>query len=88
MSHSSILKAAVVGIAHPKWDEQPLALVVLREENKLTTKKEIRKHLVKSFAKWQLPDDIIFVDKIPITSLGKLDKKMIRIDYRDLYTRN
>ena len=51
MSHSSILKAAVFGIAHPKWDEQPLVLVVLREENKLTTKKEIRKHLVKSFAK-------------------------------------
>jgi len=51
MSHFIIFKAAVVGIAHPKWDEQPLVLVVLREENKLTTKKEIRKHLVKSFAK-------------------------------------
>jgi len=88
MSHSSILEAAVVGITHPKWDERPLALIVLREENKLTTKEEIRKHLAKSFAKWQLPDDIMFVDKIPRTSVGKLDKKMIRIEYKDQYTKN
>ena len=88
MSHLSILEAAVVGIPHPKWDERPLALVVLREEKKFTTKEEILKHLAKSFAKWQIPDDIIFVDKIPRTSVGKLDKKTIRIEYRDLYTRN
>ncbi len=88
MSHSNILEAAVVGIFHPKWDERPLALVVLREENKLTSKEEIRKHLAKSFAKWQIPDAIIFVDKIPRTSVGKLDKKRIRIEYGGQYTKN
>ncbi|MHA1822470.1 MAG: long-chain-fatty-acid--CoA ligase [Promethearchaeota archaeon] len=88
MSHPNILEAAVVGISHPKWDERPLALVVLREEHKLTTKEELRKHLAKSFAKWQIPDDIIFVDKISRTSVGKLDKKMIRIEYRGQYTKN
>jgi len=88
MSHPNILEAAVVGISHPKWDERPLALVVLREEHKLTTKEELHKHLAKSFAKWQIPDDIIFVDKISRTSVGKLDKKMIRIEYRGQYTKN
>jgi fatty-acyl-CoA synthase len=87
MSHFSVLEAAVVGIAHPKWDERPLALIVLRKEYKSTTKEEIREHLSKSFAKWQLPEDIIFVNKIPRTSVGKLDKKVLRIDYRDFYTK-
>ena len=88
MSHSSVLEAAVIGIKHPKWDERPLALIVLREKYKSTTKEEIREHLSKSFAKWQLPEDIIFVDKIPRTSVGKLDKKVLRIEYRDFYTKN
>jgi len=88
ISHSSILEAVVVGIPHPKWDERPLALVVLRENFKFTTKEEIREHLTKSFAKWQIPEEIIFVDKIPRTSVGKLDKKIIRIEYRELYTKN
>jgi fatty-acyl-CoA synthase len=87
MSHSSVLEAAVVGISHPKWDERPLALIVLREDFKFTTKEEIREHLSKSFVKWQIPDEILFVDKIPRTSVGKLDKKMIRIEYRELYTK-
>ncbi|NVM19250.1 MAG: long-chain-fatty-acid--CoA ligase [Candidatus Lokiarchaeota archaeon] len=88
MSHPSIIEAAVIGISHPKWDERPLVLIVLREEYKSTTKEEIREHLSKSFAKWQLPEDILFVDKIPRTSVGKLDKKVLRIEYRDFYTKN
>lgn len=88
MSHSSVLEAAVVGIFHPKWDERPLALIVLREDFKFTTKEQIREHLSKSFAKWQIPDEILFVNKIPRTSVGKLDKKMIRIEYKELYTKN
>jgi len=88
MSHPNVLEAAVVGIPHPKWDERPLALVVLREEYKSTTKEEIREHLAKSFAKWQVPEDIIFSAKIPRTSVGKLDKKLLRIEYRDFYTKN
>jgi len=87
MSHSSVLEAAVVGIVHPKWDERPLALILLREGYKSTTKEEIREHLSKSFANWQLPEDILFVDKIPKTSVGKLDKKALRREYRDFYTK-
>ena len=87
MSHSNVLEAAVIGIHHPKWGERPLALVVLREKNKSTTKEEIHKHLTKSFAKWQIPENIIFVEKIPRTSVGKLDKKLLRIEYRDFYTK-
>ena len=87
VSHSSVLEAVVVGISHPKWDERPLALIVLREEYKSTTKEEIREHLSKSFEKWQLPDKILFVDKIPRTSVGKLDKKVLRIEYQDFYTK-
>jgi len=59
----------------------------LREEYKSTTKEEIREHLSKSFAKWQLPDDILFFEKIPRTSVGKLDKKVLRREYRELYTK-
>jgi len=61
-------------------------LVVLREENETTTKEQIREHLTKSFAKWQIPEDLIIVDRIPRTSVGKLDKKLLRKDYRDIYT--
>ena len=86
MSNPNILEAAVIGVPHPKWDERPLALVVLREENETTTKEQIREHLTKSFAKWQIPEDIIIVDRIPRTSVGKLDKKLLRKDYRDIYT--
>ena len=87
MSHPSVLEAGVVGISHPKWKERPLALIVLREEYKSTTKEEIREHLSQSFAKWQLPEDILFIEKIPRTSVGKLDKKVLRIEYQDLHTK-
>ncbi len=87
MSNPNILEADVIGVPHPKWDERPLALVVLREENETTTKEQIREHLTKSFAKWQIPEDIIFVDKIPRTSVGKLDKKILRLEYKDFYTK-
>jgi fatty-acyl-CoA synthase len=85
MSQPSILEAAVIGVFHPKWDERPLALVVLREEHKFTPKEEIQDHLTKSFAKWQIPEDILFVDQIPRTSVGKIDKKLIRKEYEDFY---
>ncbi len=87
MSHPAVLEAVVVGIAHPKWEERPLALVVLREEEKGNiTADEIKTHLAKTFAKWQLPDDVLFVDEIPKTSVGKMDKKVIRAQHKDLYT--
>ncbi|MFX0121170.1 MAG: long-chain-fatty-acid--CoA ligase [Promethearchaeota archaeon] len=86
VSHPAILDAAVVGCPHPKWEERPLALVVLRNEFKSRINKdEIRGHLAERFAKWQLPDDIILTERILRTSVGKVDKKAIRKQYTDIY---
>jgi len=84
VSHPSILESAVVGIPHPKWDERPLALIVLREDRYIN-KEDVRDYLTNTFAKWQLPDEILFVKSIPRTSVGKLNKKVIREKYKDLY---
>jgi fatty-acyl-CoA synthase len=87
VNHPAVLEGAVVGVAHAKWEERPLALVVLRDEFKTKTeKREILEHLGKRFAKWQLPDEILFVETIPKTSVGKIDKKVIRAKYRQIYS--
>ena len=85
ISHPSVFEAAVIGVPHPKWDERPLALIVLREGFESVSKDEIREYLAKKFAKWQLPDEILFVESIPRTSVGKLNKKVMRMEYNDLY---
>jgi fatty-acyl-CoA synthase len=85
ISHSGVLEVAVIGIPHPKWEERPLALIVLREGFESVNEEEIREHLLKSFAKWQLPDKILFVKSIPRTSVGKLDKKVMREKYKNIY---
>ncbi|MEW5733971.1 MAG: long-chain fatty acid--CoA ligase [Thermodesulfobacteriota bacterium] len=86
MGHASVLEATVTGVAHPKWEERPIALVVLRPEHKdKTTPEDIREHLSKKFAKWQLPEAVVFVDVIPKTSVGKFDKKVVRQQYADIY---
>ncbi|MBS3809225.1 MAG: long-chain fatty acid--CoA ligase [Desulfobacterales bacterium] len=86
MGHPNVMEAAVVGIAHPKWEERPLALTVLNEEGQKTlSRQDIYDFLKKSFPKWQLPDDILFVDEIPKTSVGKFSKKDIREKYEDYY---
>ena len=87
VSFPGVLEAAVVGIAHPKWQERPLAMVVLREDSKgQVTADDIKEHLAKTFAKWQLPDDVLFVEAIPKTSVGKIDKKVIRAEQADRYS--
>ncbi|WP_054032794.1 long-chain-fatty-acid--CoA ligase [Desulfatitalea tepidiphila] len=88
ISFPAVLEAAVVGIPHPKWEERPLALVVLREgEKEGVTADDIRNHLANTFAKWQLPDEVVFVNEIPKTSVGKLNKKEIRAQYKELYSK-
>ena len=72
-----VTQAAVVAQQHPKWDERPVALVILSGETTIT-KEMILEHCAQIFAKWQLPDDVIFVEQIPLTSTGKIDKKAIR----------
>ncbi len=70
-------QAAVVAQPHPKWDERPVALVVL-EEGAAVSKEDVLNHCSSIFAKWQLPDDVLYVESIPLTSTGKIDKKVIR----------
>jgi fatty-acyl-CoA synthase len=86
MAHPAVLEATVVGIEHPKWEERPLALVVIRENAAgKTTKAEILEFIAPRFAKWQLPDEVLFVDAIPKTSVGKFSKKDVRATYGDIY---
>lgn len=88
MAHPAVLEAAVTGVAHPKWEERPIVLVVARQEAKGTvTQEDIVTHLAAKFAKWQLPEAVLFVDEIPKTSVGKFDKKVIREQYKDIYTK-
>ncbi len=83
MAHPDVLEAAVIAVQHPKWQERPLALVVVRPNGHQPDKAEIYELLSKDFAKWQLPDEILFVPSIPKTSVGKFDKKVIRQEYQD-----
>ena len=71
-----------MAIPDEKWDERPLASVVVREGASLTPE-QLREFLAKDFAKWQLPDSWAFIDQVPRTSVGKFDKKVIRKWYAD-----
>ena len=72
-----VAQAAVVAQPHPKWDERPVALVIMNEGSELNVEAVIE-HCSSIFAKWQLPDEVIETDNIPLTSTGKIDKKAIR----------
>ena len=84
MAYPKVLEAAVIAVPHPKWQERPLAVVVPRPEFKEDlTKEELLEFLRPRFAKWWLPDDIVFVEAIPKTSVGKFDKKVLREQFKD-----
>jgi fatty-acyl-CoA synthase len=84
VGHPLVAEAAVVGIAHPKWQERPLALVVPVAGAELTHD-DIIGCLAEQFATWQLPDKVVFVEALPHTSVGKMDKKLLRAEYADAY---
>jgi len=79
---AGVAEAAVIAIPHPKWDERPL-LIVVKDKDVSVTKDEIIEHLRGSLAKWQLPDDVVFVDELPHTATGKILKTKLRDDYKD-----
>lgn len=84
MGHPAVRDAAVVGLPHPKWQERPFALVVLKPGHHVTVH-QLHEHLSAAFARWQLPDQILLVNSIPKTSVGKQNKKVIRAEYAGLY---
>jgi fatty-acyl-CoA synthase len=77
VGHPSIKEAAVVAIPHPKWQERPLACIVLQDGMEIS-KQELRTFLGTQFANWQLPDDFVFLEELPHTSTGKLLKSKLR----------
>jgi fatty-acyl-CoA synthase len=82
VAHPSVAEAAVIGIPHPKWQERPLAVVVLKPGAK-ATECELCSFLEKYFAKWQLPDAVVFAEELPHTSTGKLLKAKLREQFKD-----
>jgi fatty-acyl-CoA synthase len=82
MSHPDVVEAAVVGVPDEKWQERPLAVVVLREGTTADAA-DMREWLAERIAHWQLPERWAFVEQVPRTSVGKFDKKVVRQQYSD-----
>jgi fatty-acyl-CoA synthase len=82
MAHPAVAEAAVIAIPHPKWQERPLATVVLKPDAS-ATKEELLEFLTPRVAKWWLPDDVVFIDEVPKTSVGKFSKKDLRARFAD-----
>ncbi|MGE9809316.1 long-chain-fatty-acid--CoA ligase [Janibacter sp. G1551] len=83
-SHPRVREAAIIGVAHPKWQERPLALVVTTDGVEVPLA-ELHELLAPAFAKWQLPEQALFLDSLDRTSVGKLDKKVMRAKFADTY---
>ncbi len=81
VSHPAVAMAACIGIAHPKWDERPLLVVVCKPSAKVT-RDELLQHYDGKVAKWQTPDDVAFVDAIPLGATGKVMKNKLREQFR------
>ena len=82
MGHEAVQEAAVIAIPDPKWQERPLAVVVLKEGAKATAE-ELRAFLEPKFAKWWIPDAYEFVKSIPRTAAGKFLKSKLREQFQD-----
>jgi acyl-CoA synthetase (AMP-forming)/AMP-acid ligase II len=82
MAHPDVAEAAVIGLPHPKWDERPL-LIVVPKSGRHPTKEEINAFLGDKIAKWQLPDDVVFLPEIPHGATGKVLKTRLREQFKD-----
>jgi fatty-acyl-CoA synthase len=84
MGHPKVMEAAVIAVPHERWQERPLACVVPKPEHKGSlTEKEILDYLTPLVAKWWLPDEVVFIDAVPKTSVGKFDKKVLRERFKN-----
>ena len=82
VGHPAVAEAAVIGVFHPKWDERPLLIVQLKQGQQ-ATREEILKFMDGKIAKWWMPDDVAFVDEIPHTATGKIQKTTLREQFRE-----
>ena len=82
VGHPKVAEAAVIGLRHPKWDERPL-LVVVPKKDETATREELLAFLEGKIANWWMPDDVAFVDEIPHTSTGKIQKTALRERFKD-----
>jgi len=81
VGHPKVAEAAVIGLRHPKWDERPLLVIVLKA-GQSATKAELLSFMEGKIAKWWLPDDVVFVDDIPHTATGKIQKTALREKFK------
>jgi fatty-acyl-CoA synthase len=82
MAHPDVLMAACIGMAHPKWDERPI-VVVVRKPGAQLEREELLKFYDGKIAKWWTPDDVVFAESLPLGATGKILKNKIRETYRD-----
>ena len=82
MAHPEVAMAACIGMAHPKWDERPIVVVVKRAGAALV-REDLLKFYDGKIAKWQIPDDVVFVDAIPLGATGKMLKTRLREQLAD-----
>ncbi len=85
VGHPSVAMAAVIGIKHPKWDERPL-LFIVRKPGQALEKEEILTFLATRVAKWWVPDDVVFLESLPVGGTGKVQKNDLRKDYGGVFS--
>jgi fatty-acyl-CoA synthase len=81
VAHPAVAEAAVIGVAHAKWDERPL-LLVQKKPGASVTREELLAFYQGKVAKWSIPDDVVFVEALPHTATGKLLKTKLRDDFK------
>ena len=82
VGHPKVAEAAVIGVRHPKWDERPLLVIVLKRDVS-ATREEILAFMKGKIASWWMPDEVVFVDEIPHTATGKIQKTVLRERFKD-----
>jgi len=82
VGHPKVAEAAVIGVKHPKWDERPLLVVVVKKDQHVS-KQELLGFMTGKIAKWWIPDDVAFVEEIPHTATGKIQKTALRERFKD-----
>jgi fatty-acyl-CoA synthase len=82
VGHPKVAEAAVIGIRHPKWDERPLLVLVMKKGESIG-KDDMLAYMRGKIANWWMPDDVVFVDEIPHTATGKIQKTTLRDRFKD-----